>query len=68
MKDNHYNDFGHKESRNGYSATGKYFVALPDGRFQTVTYVANENGYVPTVDYVGAAAYPQEAKHAAYGN
>ena len=54
------NDFGHKESRDGYQATGKYFVALPDGRTQTVTYVADKNGYVPTVVYEGEASYPEE--------
>merc|ERR1712002_231141 len=29
------NDFGHKESRDGAHADGKYYVALPDGRLQT---------------------------------
>jgi len=53
VNDKHYVDFGHKESRHGYAATGKYYVALPDGRFQTVTYVADENGYKPVVDYNG---------------
>jgi len=56
----HYNDFGHKESRNGYAATGKYYVALPDGRFQTVTYVADEKGFRPAVVYEGTAAYPED--------
>lgn len=60
MKDTHYNDFGHKESRQGYSATGKYYVALPDGRFQTVTYVADAQGYRPTVEYSGEPVYPSE--------
>ena len=32
----HYNDFGHKESRNGYAATGKYYVALPDGKYNSL--------------------------------
>lgn len=54
----HYNDFGHKESRHGYAATGKYYVALPDGRLQVVTYVADEFGYKPTVEFEGQAAYP----------
>merc|ERR1712226_1331837 len=30
----HYNDFGHKEGRKGYTTTGKYYVHLPDGRIQ----------------------------------
>ncbi len=45
-----YNDFGHKESRAGAHTDGKYFVALPDGRLQTVTYTVDGNGgYIPLV-------------------
>ena len=64
VKDQHYNDFGHKESRSGYSATGKYYVALPDGRFQTVTYVADQDGYRPSVEYSGEPQYPDAKYHA----
>ena len=54
-----YNDFGHKESRSGAHTDGKYFVALPDGRLQTVTYTVDGYcGYVPLVEYTGAAQYP----------
>ena len=60
VKDNHYNDFGHKESRHGYAATGLYYVSLPDGRIQKVTYVADENGYKPVVEFQGQAAYPED--------
>lgn len=50
------NNFGHKEGREGIVTTGKYFVTLPDGRTQTVTYVVDGyNGYVPTVVYDEAA-------------
>merc|ERR1712083_633175 len=57
------NDFGHKESRNGALTNGKYYVALPDGRLQTVTYVVDGYaGYVPNVEYAGEAQYPPEAK------
>merc|ERR1712227_1185133 len=53
------NDFGAKESRDGYLTNGKYYVSLPDGRLQTVTYtVDGYNGYVPVVEYVGEAQYP----------
>ncbi|CAO1435136.1 unnamed protein product [Diamesa serratosioi] len=45
------NDFGHKESRDGSVATGKYYVLLPDGRKQIVNYIADENGYRPTITY-----------------
>jgi len=55
------NDFGAKENRDGYLTNGKYYVSLPDGRLQTVTYtVDGGNGYVPVVEYVGEAQYPAE--------
>ncbi|XP_037777192.1 cuticle protein 7-like [Penaeus monodon] len=66
--------FGHSEARDGYKTEGKYFVHLPDGRVQTVTYYADETGYHPTVSYEGTAHYdahaavphhaPQPAYHA----
>ena len=55
------NNFGAKESRDGYLTQGKYFVSLPDGRLQTVTYVVDgAGGYVPVVEYSGVAQYPPE--------
>jgi len=55
------NDFGHKESRSGQLTNGKYYVALPDGRLQTVTYVVDGYlGYVPVIEYAGEAQYPEE--------
>jgi len=55
------NDFGAEEARDGYLTNGKYQVALPDGRIQTVTYtVDGGNGYVPVVEYAGEAQYPAE--------
>ena len=42
VRDDHYNDFGHAESRDAYVATGKYYVSLPDGRVQMVTYTADQ--------------------------
>merc|ERR1712123_472092 len=60
------NDFGAKESRDGYLTNGKYYVALPDGRLQTVTYVVDGGaGYVPTVEYAGEAQYPAAATYSA---
>ncbi len=54
-----YNDFGHKESRAGAHTDGQYFVALPDGRLQTVTYTVDGNGgYIPVVEYSGVPQYP----------
>ena len=43
--------FGHAELHNGFRTEGQYFVYLPDGRVQTVTYVADEYGYHPTITY-----------------
>merc|ERR1712106_929933 len=53
------NDFGAKEGRDGANANGKYVVALPDGRIQTVTWtVDGASGYVPIVEYSGEAQFP----------
>ncbi|XP_063884542.1 cuticle protein 7-like [Scylla paramamosain] len=55
-------DFGQHETRDGYNTDGSYYVLLPDGRVQKVTYtVHGDGGYVATVEYEG------EAKHDAYG-
>merc|ERR1712123_550817 len=60
------NDFGAKESRDGYLTSGRYYVALPDGRLQTVTYVVDGGaGYVPTVEYAGETQYPAAATYSA---
>lgn len=60
MKDDYtYNDYGHQETSDGYAKTGSYYVLLPDGRMQTVTYKADENGYVADVSYKGEAKYPE---------
>ncbi|XP_063615551.1 uncharacterized protein LOC134788642, partial [Penaeus indicus] len=53
--------FGHAEAHNGHTRKGKYFVHLPDGRVQTVTYYADETGYHPTVSYEGTAHYDAHA-------
>ncbi|XP_042239611.1 cuticle protein 19-like [Homarus americanus] len=53
------NDFGHQESRDGYNTQGSYYVLLPDGRLQRVTYyVDGDSGYVPQIEYEGVAQYP----------
>merc|ERR1712140_47352 len=41
------NNYGQTESRDGYNTQGEYFVNLPDGRLQKVT-------------YTGEAQYPPE--------
>nr|XP_053639914.1 pro-resilin-like [Cherax quadricarinatus] len=64
--------FGHSEVRDGYLTEGQYFVHLPDGRVQTVTYYADQTGYHPTINYdndpyhkvAPAAVHPPAAVHA----
>ncbi|KAK7873990.1 hypothetical protein R5R35_013402 [Gryllus longicercus] len=52
-------DFGHQESGDGSgNVDGKYYVLLPDGRKQIVTYHADANGYVANVQYEGEAQFP----------
>ncbi|XP_042242114.1 cuticle protein 8-like [Homarus americanus] len=53
------NDFGHQETRDGDNTQGSYYVQLPDGRRQTVTYfVDGDSGYIADVKYDGEARYP----------
>ncbi|XP_053650922.1 pro-resilin-like [Cherax quadricarinatus] len=61
------NDFGHQESRDNYDTKGTYYVQLPDGRLQKVTYtVSGDSGYVPQVSYEGEAQYPAYQPAPAY--
>ncbi|XP_018014438.1 uncharacterized protein LOC108671401 [Hyalella azteca] len=61
------NDFGHQESRSGQDTKGAYYVQLPDGRRQTVSYYVNKgSGYVAKVHYEGKAVHPQP-KHVPTG-
>ena len=58
------NNYGQNESRNGDKTTGSYYVLLPDGRVQTVTYsVDGYGGYVADVSYSGEAKYPEAPKY-----
>ncbi|XP_069977409.1 cuticle protein 7-like [Penaeus vannamei] len=60
------NDFGHQEARDGDHTQGSYYVLLPDGRLQKVTYNVNgDSGYVADVTYEGEAQYP--TPKASYG-
>ena len=46
------NDFGHAEQREGPVTRGSYYVLLPDGRLQRVTYyVDGDSGFVAEVTY-----------------
>ncbi|KAK8731377.1 hypothetical protein OTU49_007575, partial [Cherax quadricarinatus] len=59
-------NFGHSENSDGKAVKGSYTVALPDGRIQTVNYIADGyNGFQAEVTYEGQAVYP-EHKPAAY--
>ncbi|CAL4113626.1 unnamed protein product, partial [Meganyctiphanes norvegica] len=50
------NNFGHNEARNGYDTQGSYYISLPDGRLQKVTYTVNgDSGFVADVAYTGEA-------------
>ncbi|XP_068242789.1 cuticle protein-like [Palaemon carinicauda] len=56
----HGTDFGHNEASDGKIVKGSYTVQLPDGRQQTVNYVADHfNGYRAEVSYQGEAQYPK---------
>ena len=56
------NKFGEQESRSGALVTGVYYVALPDGRLQTVTYTVDGHlGYAATMEYSGETVYPPPA-------
>ncbi|KAK4310009.1 hypothetical protein Pmani_018387 [Petrolisthes manimaculis] len=54
-----YTNFGQHESGSGYGgARGGYWVNLPDGRVQRVSYWVDGSGYHPVVTYSGVARYP----------
>ncbi|XP_050728895.1 pro-resilin-like [Eriocheir sinensis] len=54
------NDFGQAEERDNEETKGSYYVQLPDGRLQEVTYyVDGDSGYIAEVNYVGEASYPE---------
>nr|XP_027229369.1 cuticle protein 18.6-like [Penaeus vannamei] len=53
-------DFAHQEARDEDETRGSYYVQLPDGRLQKVTYyVDGDGGYVAEVSYEGEAQYPE---------
>ncbi|XP_042226799.1 cuticle protein 21-like [Homarus americanus] len=60
VKDEYVGDvFGHQETRDGDNTQGSYYMQLPDGRLQTVTYyVDGDSGYVADVKYESEAHYP----------
>merc|ERR1712212_692411 len=53
-------NFAQSEESDGHNIKGSYTVALPDGRLQTVTYVADhEAGFNAEVTYQGEAKHPE---------
>ncbi|TRY71718.1 hypothetical protein TCAL_00286 [Tigriopus californicus] len=54
------NNYGQQEERNGDKTSGSYYVNLPDGRLQKVTYtVDGYGGYQAEVTYEGEATYAE---------
>merc|ERR1711913_119105 len=55
-------NFGQNEQRDGYSTSGSYRVALPDGRTQVVKYhTEGDSGNIQDVTYEGVASYAPAA-------
>merc|ERR1712106_738012 len=51
-------NFAQNEQRDGYSTSGSYRVALPDGRTQVVNYRTDgDSGNIQDVTYEGVASY-----------
>ena len=58
------NNYGHSESRDGKNTVGSYYVGLPDGRLQKVSYTVDAyGGYNAEVTYEGDAKYPETPKY-----
>ena len=59
------NEFYQNEERNDAVTTGAYYVHLPDGRLQKVSYTVDAyGGYQATVTYEGEASYPEAKPYA----
>merc|ERR1719442_220509 len=58
-------NFQQQETRDGYTTSGSYTVALPDGRVQTVTYHDGGDGMVQEVTCTGEAVYDEAPVYAA---
>merc|ERR1712055_495581 len=55
-------NFAQEEQRDGYSTSGSYKVALPDGRTQVVNYRTDgDSGNIADVTYEGVASYAAAA-------
>ncbi|XP_063888680.1 cuticle protein 7-like [Scylla paramamosain] len=61
------NEFGHQEARDGDNTQGSYYVQLPDGRLQQVTYyVDGDSGYIADVKYTGSASYESDESNESF--
>ncbi|XP_042855925.1 adhesive plaque matrix protein-like [Penaeus japonicus] len=54
------------EARDGETVSGSYKVALPDGRVQVVTYIADDQGFRAEVTYEGEAIPPNTTPDPAF--
>ncbi|XP_042894250.1 cuticle protein 7-like [Penaeus japonicus] len=56
------NDYAHQQTSDGHVTSGSYYVVLPDGRTEMVSFEADhDNGFVANVAYEGEARYPAPA-------
>lgn len=60
-------DITRAEESNGEVTRGSYKVALPDGRIQIVSYVADDDGYKATVTYEGEPVFPAPGEYEGAG-
>ena len=68
--DKYHTDFSeHRSGDEAGNIKGEYTVALPDGRIQHVTYVAdNYGGTTMQVEYKGEARHPDIVHHSEHGH
>lgn len=60
LDDDSGNVFFHSELQQDGETRGSYKTKLPDGRVQTVTYVANDRGFQPKITYDSAPQATQQ--------
>ncbi|KAK8383837.1 hypothetical protein O3P69_015934 [Scylla paramamosain] len=61
------NEYGHQETRDGDNTKGSYYVQLPDGRLQQVSYfVDGGSGYIADVKYTGSASFESDESNESF--